>query len=292
MYTVSQYHQDMIYQRRDNIRHCIKCSFELFPPKNSIAEEHFWHVVEKLSKLKPTFFSVTHGANNGERQKTYDFVKKIYKKTGINTAAHLTCVNTSTKELKKTAEEYWNNGIKSIIALRGDTSEKNYKHHMYAVDLVNLLKKIENFDIAVAAYPELHPESKNVQCDIMNLKKKIDAGANRAITQFFFNVEHYLYFRDNCVKNKIHVEIIPGILPVYSFNQLQRFSKMTNVTIPNWMFEIFYGLNSDLVTQQFIGCSIVLDMVKVLSREGVKNFHFYTLNKSEIVYVVCHMLGL
>lgn len=292
MHIFSEYYQDIVNQKRENIRNFAKCSFEFFPPKNSILEKNLFSSVEKLSTLKPRFFSVTYGANSGEREKTYKYVKKIYRKTGITTAAHLTCVDSTPDELKKIAENYWENGIKSIVALRGDTLTQNLKHKMYASDLVILLKKIANFDISVAAYPELHPESKNSEFDIVSLKRKVDAGASRAITQFFFNVEKYLYFRDNCLKHNINIEIIPGILPIYNFKQLQRFSSMTNVKIPNWMFEIFNGLDDDLITQKNIGSSIAIDMVKTLSREGVKNFHFYTLNQSDTVYTVCHVLGL
>ncbi|CAL4326112.1 methylenetetrahydrofolate reductase [Buchnera aphidicola] len=287
-----KYHQDIICQKKENMCRSINCSFEFFPPKTINLEKNLWSSVECLSKLKPKFFSVTYGANSGERLKTYDIVKKIQKKTGVITAAHLTCIDSTPDELKKIGQDYWNNGIKSIVALRGDTLEKNYNHKMYALDLVVLLKKIANFDISVAAYPELHPESKNSKSDIISLKKKIDAGANRAITQFFFNIESYLRFRENCIKNDINVEIIPGILPVYNFQQLQRFAKMTNVDIPKWMFEMFDGLSSNITVQKIIGSSILIDMVKNLSSEGVQNFHFYTLNQSDIVYSVCHMLGL
>jgi methylenetetrahydrofolate reductase (NADPH) len=287
-----KYHQDIIHQKIENLRNNIKCSFEFFPPKNMIAEEKLWSSVEKLSKLKPNFFSITYGANSGEREKTYNFVKKIHKKTGIITAAHLTCVDSTPIKLKKIAKNYWDNNIKSIVALRGDTLEKNYQHRMYALDLVILLKKIADFDISVATYPELHPESKNMQCEIVNLKKKIDAGANRAITQFFFNIESYLYFRESCIKNRINVEITPGILPIYNFKQLKNFAAMTNVHIPKWIFEMFNNLDDDFMTQKIIGSSIAIDMVKKLSSEGVKNFHFYTLNESDITYSVCHLLGL
>lgn len=288
----SVYHKDIINQKLENIRNSVECSFEFFPPKNSSLEKNLWCSVKRLSVLKPKFFSVTYGANAGEREKTYNVVKKIQEKTGIVTAAHLTCIDSTPDKLEKIAKNYWNNGIKSIVALRGDTSEKNYKHTMYALDLVILLKKIADFDISVAAYPELHPESKNSKLDIINLKEKIDAGASRAITQFFFNIDSYLRFRENCIKNKINVEIIPGILPVCNFKQLQRFSNMTNVQIPKWMFEIFNGLDNDIVTQKIIGSSIAIDMVKKLSSEGVKNFHFYTLNESDITYSICHILGL
>lgn len=293
MNILSQYLQDIINQKLKNINNTIHCSFEFFPPKNISLEKKFWSTIDILSQLKPNFFSVTYGANSGEYKKTYDIVQQINKKTGIITAAHLTCINSTPSQLRIIAENYWNNGIKNIVALRGDTKETHYKHTMYALDLVVLLKNIADFDISVAAYPEMHPESKNSQLDIINLKKKIDAGANRAITQFFFNVDHYLYFRDNCIKNGIQVEIIPGILPINNFQQLKRFLKMTNVQIPQWIVKIFDGLDkNDSFTQKIIGSTIAIDIVKKLSQEGVTNFHFYTLNQSDITYSVCNILGL
>lgn len=288
----NQYHQDIVEKKIENLNNNISCSFEFFPPKNLDSEKKLWSSVEKLSDLKPFFFSVTYGANSGEREKTYNFVQRIYQKTGITTAPHLTCVDATLDELKEIAQFYWENGIRSIVALRGDALKENYIHKIYALDLVLLLKKIADFDISVAAYPEVHPDAKDAQSDILNLKKKVDAGANRAITQFFFNVESYLRFRDNCIKNKINIEIVPGILPIYNFEQLKKFSSMTNVNIPKWMFEMFYGLDKDLVTQKIIGANIIVDIVKKLSCEGVKNFHFYTLNQSDVIYSICHMFGL
>ncbi|AEO07875.1 methylenetetrahydrofolate reductase [Buchnera aphidicola] len=292
MNILSEYYQDILNQKIENIKNSIHCSFEFFPPKTNALKQNLWLTINKLTTLKPQFFSVTYGANSGERQQTYNIVKKIREKTGIITAAHLTCVNSTPRQLKYIAEKYWNNGIKNIVALRGDIIEKNYQHTMYASDLIMLLKKIADFDISVAAYPELHPESKNSKADIINLKKKIDAGANRAITQFFFNVDCYLEFRENCIKNGITVEIIPGILPIYNFKQLQRFLKMTNVTIPKWMLNMFYGLDNDIFTQKIIGTNIAIDMIKKLSSEGIKNFHFYTLNQLDMTYSICNILGL
>ncbi|QCI16888.1 methylenetetrahydrofolate reductase [Buchnera aphidicola (Aphis helianthi)] len=287
----NEYHQDIVNQKLSNLNKLIRCSFEFFPPKNIYLEEKLFSSVIQLNKLKPFFFSVTYGANSGERKKTYTIVKKIYEKTGVITAPHLTCVDATPSELEKIAKFYWENGIRSIFALRGDSDNTNHLHQMYAYDLVVLLKKIADFDISVAAYPEIHPEAKNAQSDILSLKKKVDAGANRAITQFFFNTESYLRFRDNCIKNNINVEIIPGILPIYNFSQLKQFSKLTNVHIPSWMFEIFNRLTNDLITQRIIGASIVIDIIKNLSKEGVKNFHFYTLNQSDVVYSICRLFG-
>lgn len=287
----NKYHQDIIDQKLNDLNKKIKCSFEFFPPKNTLLEEKLFSSVMQLNQLKPFFFSVTYGANSGEREKTYEIVRKIHKKTGVITAPHLTCVNSTKSELENIAKFYWKNGIRSIFALRGDSNHVNYLHKTYAYDLVVLLKKVADFDISVAAYPEMHPESKNAKLDILNLKKKIDAGANRAITQFFFNTESYLRFRDNCIKNNINIEIIPGILPIYNFEQLKRFSKMTNVEIPYWMFEIFNELTDDIITQKIIGASIIIDIIKVLYKEGVKNFHFYTLNQSDIIYSICRLFG-
>lgn len=292
MHFSHEYYQDTVNKKSEKIRSIIKCSFEFFPPKNLTLEDNLWVSVKKIKKLKPTFFSVTYGANSGERNKTYEIVKKIHKKTGIITAPHLTCVDSTPDQLKRIAKSYWENGIRNIVALRGDMPKKDYQHTMYASDLVALLKKIADFDISVAAYPELHPESKNVEFDIIHLKKKIDAGANRAITQFFFNVESYLRFRDNCIKNQINVEIIPGILPIINFNQLKRFAAMTNVDIPKWIFKIFDDLDNDATIQKIIGSNIAIDMIKKLYKEGVENFHFYTLNQSDITYSVCRILGL
>ncbi|CAL4318267.1 5,10-methylenetetrahydrofolate reductase [Buchnera aphidicola (Protaphis terricola)] len=287
----NKYHEDIINQKLNNLNTIIQCSFEFFPPKNINLEKKLFSSIEQLIQLKPFFFSVTYGANSGERKKTYDTVKKIYNKTGVITTPHLTCVDSTPNELKEIAKFYWENGIRSIFALRGDSNNINYQHKMYAFDLVYLLKKVANFDISVAAYPEIHPEARDAKSDILNLKRKIEAGANRAITQFFFNTESYLRFRDNCIKNNINVEIIPGILPIYNFNQLKRFSELTNVQIPYWMFEIFKELDNDLHTQKIIGTSIIIDIIKNLYKEGVRNFHFYTLNQSDIVYSICRLFG-
>jgi methylenetetrahydrofolate reductase (NADPH) len=177
------------------------------------------------------------------------------------------------------------------VALRGDLPPGSGKPEMYGSDLVALLKDVGDFDISVAAYPEVHPEAKSAQADLINLKRKIDAGAKRAITQFFFDVESYLRFRDRCVSTGIDVEIVPGILPVSNFKQLQRFATMTNVRVPGWMSAMFEGLDNDPETRKMVGASVAMDMVKILSREGVKDFHFYTLNRAELSYAICHTLG-
>ncbi|WP_407324362.1 methylenetetrahydrofolate reductase [Klebsiella variicola] len=202
-----------------------------------------------------------------------------------------TCIDASRDELRTIAQDYWNNGIRHIVALRGDLPPGSGKPDMYAADLVTLLKEVGDFDISVAAYPEVHPEAKSAQADLLNLKRKVEAGANRAITQFFFDVESYLRFRDRCVSAGIDVEIIPGILPVSNFKQAKKFADMTNVRIPVWMSKMFEGLDNDAETRQLVGANIAMDMVKILSREGVKDFHFYTLNRAEMSYAICHTLG-
>ncbi|WON76842.1 methylenetetrahydrofolate reductase [Serratia sp. UGAL515B_01] len=269
----------------------INVSFEFFPPRTSEMEDTLWQSIDRLSNLKPKFVSVTYGANSGERDRTHSIIKGIKDRTGLDAAPHLTCIDASTAQLRDIAADYWNNGIRHIVALRGDLPPGGGKPDMYATDLVALLKDVGDFDISVAAYPEVHPEAKSAQADLINLKRKIDAGANRAITQFFFDVESYLRFRDRCVATGIDVEIVPGILPVSNFKQLQRFAAMTNVRVPNWMSSMFAGLDEDPETRKMVGANIAMDMVKILSREGVKDFHFYTLNRAEMSYAICHTLG-
>lgn len=269
----------------------INVSFEFFPPRTSEMEETLWQSIDRLSILKPKFVSVTYGANSGERDRTHSIIKGIKERTGLEAAPHLTCIDASPAQLRDIATDYWNSGIRHIVALRGDLPPGGGKPEMYATDLVALLKDVGDFDISVAAYPEVHPEAKSAQADLINLKRKIDAGANRAITQFFFDVESYLRFRDRCVAAGIDVEIVPGILPVSNFKQLQRFATMTNVRVPSWMTSMFEGLDDDAETRKMVGANIAMDMVKILSREGVKDFHFYTLNRAEMSYAICHTLG-
>ena len=269
----------------------INVSFEFFPPRTSEMEQTLWNSIDRLSRLKPKFVSVTYGANSGERDRTHSIIKGIKDRTGLEAAPHLTCIDATPAELRIIARDYWNNGIRHIVALRGDLPPGSGKPEMYASDLVTLLKEVADFDISVAAYPEVHPEAKSAQADLLNLRRKVDAGANRAITQFFFDVESYLRFRDRCVSAGIDVEIIPGILPVSNFKQAKKFADMTNVRIPAWMAQMFDGLDDDAETRKLVGANIAMDMVKILSREGVKDFHFYTLNRAEMSYAICHTLG-
>ena len=270
----------------------INVSFEFFPPATESMELTLWNSIERLSKLKPKFVSVTYGANSGTRDRTHSIIKDIKERTGLIAAPHLTCVDATRDELRTIAKDYWDNGIRNIVALRGDLPAGAGKPVMYADDLVALLKEVADFDISVAAYPEVHPEAKSAQADLLHLKRKIDAGANRAITQFFFDVESYLRFRDRCAAIGIEAEIVPGILPVSNYKNLLKFAGFTNVKIPQWLHQRFEGIaDDDQMTRNMVGASIAIDMARVLSREGVKDFHFYTLNRSELTYAICHTLG-
>ena len=283
--------RDALNQSLAEVQGQINVSFEFFPPRTSEMEQTLWNSINRLSSLKPKFVSVTYGANSGERDRTHSIIKGIKDRTGLEAAPHLTCIDATPAELRIIARDYWNNGIRHIVALRGDLPPGSGKPEMYASDLVTLLKEVADFDISVAAYPEVHPEAKSAQADLLNLRRKVDAGANRAITQFFFDVESYLRFRDRCVSAGIDVEIIPGILPVSNFKQAKKFADMTNVRIPAWMAQMFDGLDDDAETRKLVGANIAMDMVKILSREGVKDFHFYTLNRAEMSYAICHTLG-
>ncbi|MCX0102547.1 methylenetetrahydrofolate reductase [Escherichia coli] len=283
--------RDALNQSLAEVQGQINVSFEFFPPRTSEMEQTLWNSIDRFSSLKPKFVSVTYGANSGERDRTHSIIKGIKDRTGLEAAPHLTCIDATPDELRTIARDYWNNGIRHIVALRGDLPPGSGKPEMYASDLVTLLKEVADFDISVAAYPEVHPEAKSAQADLLNLKRKVDAGANRAITQFFFDVESYLRFRDRCVSAGIDVEIIPGILPVSNFKQAKKFADMTNVRIPAWMAQMFDGLDDDAETRKLVGANIAMDMVKILSREGVKDFHFYTLNRAEMSYAICHTLG-
>ncbi|MDG6855333.1 methylenetetrahydrofolate reductase [Glaesserella parasuis] len=282
---------DLLNQSVADLNGKINVSFEFFPPKNEKMETLLWDSIHRLKVLKPKFVSVTYGANSGERNRTHSIVKTIQQETGIVAAPHLTGIDATPDELRAIAKDYWDSGIRHIVALRGDEPAGYAKKPFYASDLVKLLKEVADFEISVAAYPEVHPEAKSAQSDLLYLKQKIDAGASRAITQFFFDIDSYLRFRDRCATVGIDVEIVPGILPVSNFKQLEKMAKITNVKIPSWMAKMYQGLGDDQTTRNLVGASIAMDMVKILSKEGVKDFHFYTLNRSELSYAICHTLG-
>ena len=285
-------HVESLNQLVVDLKDEINVSFEFFPPSTPDMEQMLWKTVKRLESLDPKFVSVTYGANSGVRDRTHQVISRIQRETRLVAAPHLTCIDATGEELDDLAKSYWDQGIRSIVALRGDLpDDAGERPQIFAADLVERLKKVADFDISVAAYPEVHPEARNAQADLINLKRKVDAGADRAITQFFFDAETYLRFRDRTLAAGIDVDIVPGILPVTNFQTLLKFAGFTNVHVPQWMHKLYQGLEDDQTTRNMIAASNAIDMVKVLAKEGVKDFHFYTLNRAELSYAICHALG-
>ena len=273
-------------------------SFEFFPPKTEAMEQTLWGAVERLAPLKPAFFSVTYGAGGSTRQRTHETVVRIKRETGVDPAAHLTCVGATKEEIDEVARDYWNAGIRHIVALRGDPPSGmggKYTPHpggyANAAELVAGLKKIADFQISVAAYPEKHPDSADGSADLLNLKRKLDAGADRAITQFFFEADDFLRFRDQATAMGIHAPIVPGIMPVSNFTQLKRIAGLCGAKVPGWMAEVFAGLDDDVETRRMIAATVAGDLCRRLESEGVSAFHFYTLNRADLTFAICHLLG-
>lgn len=270
-------------------------SFEFFPPGSEEMQQTLWASIRRLEPLRPRFVSVTYGADGSTRERTHEVVERIVRETSLTVAPHLTCIGASRAEIEAIAEDYWDMGIRDIVALRGDRPD-NYRPPAdgfeYASDLVACLKSVADFDISVAAYPEVHPEATSPQADLENLKRKLDAGASRAITQFFFEPDVYLRFRDRCAAAGIESHIVPGILPITRLPQLTRFADACGASIPEWLRERFGGLDDDAETRQMIAASIAIEQVRALKNEGVAEFHFYTLNRSELTYAICHALGI
>ncbi len=272
----------------------INVSFEFFPPKNNAAIESLWQNVKRLEPLEPKFISVTYGAGGSTRDHTHELVKEFKKKTKLEPAAHLTCINSSKVEIDKIAEDYWNSGIRHIVALRGDKSNidnSNNSDFKYATDLIEFLKKKFNFQITVSAYPEMHPDSKSIEQEYEVLKKKIDLGATKAITQFFFDVRFYFDFIDGALKRGINIPIIPGILPVTNCKRTIEFAKKMNCKMPENLIKMFKGLDSDHETRKLVATTLVYDQCKKLINGGVRDFHFYTLNRADLSFAICHILG-
>jgi methylenetetrahydrofolate reductase (NADPH) len=273
-------------------------SFEFFPPASEAMEQRLYASVRRLAPLKPQFVSVTYGADGSTRERTHRVVERIVSETDLTCAPHLTCVGATREQVLDIARQYADMGIRHIVALRGDppAGSKTYRPHpegfAYASDLVAGLKTVADFEITVAAYPEVHPEATSPLSDLENLKRKIDAGASRAITQFFFDNERYLRFRDLCVAAGIEVPIVPGLLPITRFPQLLKFAGQCGASVPEWLRQRFEGLDDDPETRQLIAASVAIDQVQFLRRHGVEEFHFYTLNRSELSYAICHTLGL
>ncbi len=276
----------------------ISVSFEFFPPADAAMETTLWQSVQRLAPLAPRFVSVTYGADGSTRDRTHQLVSRIQRETRLTGAPHLTCVGATREEVLDVARQYWREGIRHIVALRGDAPQgaTQYEPHpdgyAYASDLVAGLRSVADFDISVAAYPETHPEAPSAEADLDNLRKKIDAGASRAITQFFFDTDDYLRFRDRCVAAGIHVSIVPGILPITRFPQVTRFAARCGAKIPSWLAERFAGLDDDPETRRLIAANVAIEQVSRLRHHGVDEFHFYTLNRAELTYAICHALGL
>jgi methylenetetrahydrofolate reductase (NADPH) len=276
----------------------INVSFEFFPPKDDKSEAALWRTVKRLEPLAPSFVSVTYGAGGTTRDRTHAIVKRIVDETSLKPAAHLTCVAATQEEVDEVAQGYLDAGINHVVALRGDPPDgaPEYTPHPggydHAVDLVKGLKTVGDFEISVAAYPELHPDAPDAAFDMDNLKRKIDAGATRAITQFFFETETFLRFVDRVRAAGIDVPIVPGILPVTNFSQVVRFSKMCGATIPVWMHEIFEGLDEQPDSRKLLAAMVASEQCRSLVANGIKDIHFYTLNRAELSYAICLNLGL
>jgi len=283
--------QDQIMGERPRV------SFEFFPPNTEAMERTLWESIGRLSVLQPQFVSVTYGADGSTRERTHAAVQRILAETELTAAPHLTCIDASRGEVDDIARRYWDMGIRHIVALRGDPpqGQDQYQPHKdgyaYASDLVAGLKKVSDFNVSVAAYPEVHPEAPDEQFDLDNLKRKLDAGASSAITQFFFEIDTFLRFRDKCAAAGIDAPIVPGILPITRFPQLQRFADLCGASVPGWLHERFDGLNDDAETRRMIAANVAIEQVRLLQSQGVDEFHFYTLNRSELTYAICHALG-
>ncbi|MFC4347523.1 methylenetetrahydrofolate reductase [Kordiimonas lipolytica] len=276
----------------------VNVSFEFFPPKTPKMEETLWNSIKTLEELNPKFVSVTYGAGGGTRERTHNTVKRMVEETSLAPAAHLTCVGATKAEIDEVVRDYYDAGVRSIVALRGDPPEGTCRYEAHpggyanAAELVEGIRKIADFDISVGAYPEKHPDSPSLAADLDNLKRKVDAGANRAITQFFFEPDQYFRFLDHCDSYGINVPIVPGILPVTNYTTLKNFAKTAGASVPKWLGDLFDGLDDRPQTRQLVAATVAGEMVRRLYAGGVRDFHFYTLNRAELTYAICHMLGI
>jgi methylenetetrahydrofolate reductase (NADPH) len=272
-------------------------SFEFFPPKSEKMEAQLWDAVTQLKPLAPSFVSVTYGAGGSTRERTHATVARIIAEAKLPAAAHLTCVAASKAEIREVAEHYWEAGVRHIVALRGDAGEPGApftphpEGYASAAELVAGLKAIAPFEISVAAYPETHPDAASAQADIDNLKRKLDAGATRAISQFFFSAETFFRFRDQCAAAGIDAPILPGILPVTNVAQARKFAAACGAAIPAWMDGLFEGLDEMPAARQLVAATVAAELCRRLYAGGVRDFHFYTLNRPELAYAICHLLG-
>jgi methylenetetrahydrofolate reductase (NADPH) len=272
-------------------------SFEFFPPKTAEMDEKLWQTVKRLEPLAPRFVSVTYGAGGTTRERTHATVRRIRTETALEPAAHLTCIGASRGEIDDIARLYWEGGIRHLVALRGDPPAGEGRYcpqrdgYAYGADLVAGLLRVAPFEISVAAYPETHPEAESAAADLDALKRKVDADARRAITQLFFDAEPYLRFRDRARAAGITVPIVPGILPVTNFAQVQKFAAGCGASLPPWMPRLFAGLDDDPDTRRLVAASIAAEQCRRLQAEGVEEFHFYTLNRADLIVAICHMIG-
>ena len=287
------HHQPLFAEARGDIA----VSFEFFPPKTEKMAETLWDSIQTLAPLHPRFVSVTYGAGGSTRERTHATVKRILDETELTPAAHLTCVGASRADIDAIARDYWDLGVRHIVGLRGDPPEvgSGYQPHPEgyrdAIDLVAGLKAVAPFDISVAAYPEIHPDSSSRAFDLENLKRKVDAGADRAITQFFFSADCFFRFRDEAAAAGIDVEIVPGILPVSNVATTRRFAQSCGAGIPDWLDAMFEGLDDLPSARQLIAATVAAELCGQLYAGGVRHFHFYTLNRAELSYAICHLLG-
>jgi len=275
----------------------VAVSFEFFPPSDESMGQQLWNCVQRLAPLRPNFVSVTYGADGSTRTRTHECVLRILRETELVVAPHLTCVGASCAEVLGIAEDYWQQGVRHLVALRGDLPQQaGYRPPVggfsFASELVGALARLAPFEISVAAYPEVHPEAASAAADLENLKRKIDAGASRAITQFFYDTAAFLRFRDRCAAAGVAAAIVPGILPITRFAQVTRFAQRCGASIPVWLRERFEGLDDDAETRRMIAASVAIEQVQELKAHGVSEFHFYTLNRAELSYAICHALGL
>lgn len=272
-------------------------SFEFFPPSSAEMEQKLWQTLERLAPLAPRFVSVTYGAGGSTRERTHETVTAIHRRLGLKPAAHLTCVGASRADVEAIAKAYWQAGVRHIVALRGDPpGGGRYQPHpdgyTRAAELVAGLKRVADFEISVAAHPETHPDALSADADIDNLKRKVDAGACRAITQYFFDVDVYLRFRDRAAARGVNVPIVPGILPVTNFEQVKQFSARCGASVPRWLAGFFEGLDEEPETRKLVAAHVAGQQCRLLQEEGVREFHFYTLNRPELTRAICRLLGI
>ena len=272
-------------------------SFEFFPPKTEKLEEQLWACIRRLEPLRPDFVSVTYGAGGSTQERTHNTVARIIRETSLTPAAHLTCVGASRDEIDAVARRYWDAGVRHIVALRGDVPgggpyEAHPQGYEYASDLVAGLKRVADFDISVAAYPETHLQAVSPEADLDNLKRKLDAGASRAITQVFFDTGVFLDFLDRALAAGITAPIVPGIMPVSNFTQARKMSEMGGTSIPRRMVETFEGLEEDVETRRMVAAAFAAEQVRTLQANGIDEIHFYTLNRAELTYAIARILGI